>query len=113
MAAPSSAPAPSVPEEREKQHLPPKSYADAVEESPIEQGKQTEGNGDGHQDGDGANATPYNPPQSSTRHKASVLRIVAPETQNEDKSEEKDSSRPDLSRGVSKEEYTATVCWSS
>jgi 2-acylglycerol O-acyltransferase 2 len=122
MATAASAPEPSVPEEREKQHLPPKSYADAVEEeAPIDQETHENEVSNGSQGEDGGNANGYNPPRSATRQKASVLRIVASDTQGEYKSGENKSerekseeklSRPDLSRGVSKEEYTATVCLS-
>jgi 2-acylglycerol O-acyltransferase 2 len=136
-----SNPEPSVPEEREKQHLPPKSYADAAVEPPAPIDRETHENGEanGNQNEDGGKANGYNPPQSSTRQKAAVLRIVAPDDRGEyksgekeheenksgekkseeDKSEESKSdennksegklSRPDLGRGVSKQEYTATV----
>jgi 2-acylglycerol O-acyltransferase 2 len=86
MAAPSAAPLnaePAQPEERKKQHLSPKSYAEAVEQEP-----------------------PANGANGSNGHKASVLRIVdtgAPETK--DKQEE----RPQFERQESKHEYSATV----
>src|SRR4051812_33264993 len=109
MAAAATAPEPSVPEEREKQHLPPKSYADAAEEAPTVQETQRNGEKNRYQDDEGVKTNGSTPHQDSTRHKASVLRIVAPDTQEENKTEENKGSRPDLSRGVSKEEYTATV----
>ena len=100
---------PSVPEVREKQHLPPKSYADAVEETPNGQDTQENGEADGHQGADQGNVN-GKPAHNSTRQKASVLRIVSTDTQEDHKTEEKKNLRPDPpSRGVSKEEYSATV----
>ncbi|EPE32631.1 hypothetical protein GLAREA_07765 [Glarea lozoyensis ATCC 20868] len=99
---------PSAPEEREKQHLPPKSYADAVEEAPVDQGTHENGESNGNNDGDNSKMNGSNGHQNSTGHKASVLRIVATDSQEENKTNEKKSFRPDLSRGVSKEEYSAT-----
>ena len=107
MAAPSASPLhaePALPDEREKQQLPPKSYADAVEQEPPANGTNgandfngTNGaNGNGNEHGD----------SKQTGHMASVLRIVdtgAPETK--DRQEE----RPQFERQESKHEYSATV----
>lgn len=106
MAALTSAPLnaePTAPDECQKEHLPPKSYADAVEEEPPVNGtngtadtngkKSTESNGT--KDGEG-------------KHMASVLRIVdtgAPDTK------ENEKERPQAERKESKQEYSATVCF--
>jgi 2-acylglycerol O-acyltransferase 2 len=112
MAAPAAAPLnaePAQSEERKKQHLPPKSYADAVEETPPSEGSN------GSKDANGSNGTSKingangvgDDGAKQTGHKASVLGIVdtgAPETK------EKQAERPELERQESKHEYSATVC---
>lgn len=108
MAAPSSTPLnaePAQPEEREKQHLPPKSYADAVEQEPPANGTNRTNNSNGTKGTKGANGA-GDDGLKQTGHKASVLRIVdtdAPETK--DKQEE----RPQIERQESKHEYFAAV----
>ncbi|KAG9236301.1 diacylglycerol O-acyltransferas-like protein 2B [Amylocarpus encephaloides] len=95
---------PSLPEEREKKHLPPKSYADAVEEDPT---PEVHANGsDEPVDQTGAKANGATPakPQIYT---ASVLRDVAPDTQ-ETASPDARGSGPDPDRQFSNEEYSAT-----
>jgi 2-acylglycerol O-acyltransferase 2 len=114
MAAPTAAPLnaePTQPEDRKKQHLPPKSYADAVEEPPVNSTNRTgDINGaNGGSKSDGANGA-TDDASNQTRHKASVLRIVntsAPDTK------EKQEERPAFERQESKHEYFATVCSSS
>jgi 2-acylglycerol O-acyltransferase 2 len=77
---------PALAEDRAKYHLPPKSYADAVEEDVPANGEL----------------------------KASVLRIVdtgAPaKDEKENKKEEKGGDRPDYCRQESQQEYSANVC---
>lgn len=105
MAAPSAAPLnaePAQPEERKKQHLSPKSYADAVEQEPPANGANASNDPNGANGANGAEAHG----SEQTGHKASVLRIVdtgGPETK--DKQEE----RPQFERQESKHEYSATV----
>jgi 2-acylglycerol O-acyltransferase 2 len=104
MAAPTAAPLnaePTLPEERKKQHLPPKSYADAVEEEPPASsinGANSTNNSSG-MNGVGDEG-------SKTAHMASVVRIIdtgAPDTK------EKQEERPHFERQESKHEYSATV----
>jgi 2-acylglycerol O-acyltransferase 2 len=101
---------PALPEEREKQHLPPKSYADAVEEEPPANGVNgingaKEMNGTDYET-NGTNDAGRDDAKS-TAHTASVLKIVdtgAPAA------EEKKQDRPQNERQQSKREYSATVC---
>ena len=107
MAAPSAAPhnaEPALPGERKKQQLPPKSYADAVEQEPPANGTN------GTNDANGTNVTNGNGTEhddsKQTGHMASVLRIVdtgAPETK------DKQEGRPQFERQESKHEYSAAV----
>jgi 2-acylglycerol O-acyltransferase 2 len=101
---------PALPEDRAKQHLAPKSYADAVEEPPVEASNGVNGtngiNGTNKQVGDG---------DAKGGHKASVLKIVdtgvpPPEEKKEEKKGEKADERPQYERQESKQEYSATVC---
>lgn len=98
---------PSQPEQREQLELPPKSYADAVEEEPPVNGSSNENASNGiqnkspHANGDKGGSSSGLP-----KNAASVLRIVdtgAPE--------KKDSpdTRPQVGRRESKQEYSATV----
>jgi hypothetical protein len=105
MAAPSAAPLntePAQPEVRKKQHLSPKSYADAVEQEPPANGAKGSNDPNGANGVNGAEADD----SKQTGHKASVLRIVdtgAPETK------DKQEDRPQFERQESKHEYSATV----
>jgi len=93
---------PAVPEEREKQHLPPKSYANAVEEEPPANGVNGT-NSANKTSNEGANGFNNNDDEKSTPHKASVLKIVdtgAPT--------EKKDNRPQYDRQESKSEFSAT-----
>jgi 2-acylglycerol O-acyltransferase 2 len=89
-AAPLSA-EPALQQDLEALPLPPKSYADAVEEPPAKGANDTNGVGDG---------------EKATTHTASVLKIVgagapAPEEERE--------GRPRIDRKESKHEYSAIV----
>ena len=104
---------PSSPDQRKARHFPLKSYASAVEKSPFARdsnGATGEVNGM-VDDGEGAKTNGSAPPQEAATHKASVLRIVniAPETQGKSGSGNLDVPRPEISREVSKEEYSAKV----
>jgi len=107
MAAASAAPLnaePAQPEDREKQHLPPKSYADAVEQDPRANGTNGANDANGADEANGNGAEQNGVKQ--TGHKASVLRIVdtgAPAM------EGKQGERPQIERQESKHEYSATV----
>jgi 2-acylglycerol O-acyltransferase 2 len=97
---------PTLPEDRENQQLPPKSYADALgEDAPAEgawiTGKKTANgakavNGSNHVGSDGVNKA----------HQASVLRIV---DTNAPAAEDAKEDRPQYERRESKYEYSATV----
>ncbi|KAL2064956.1 hypothetical protein VTL71DRAFT_4096 [Oculimacula yallundae] len=111
MATTASAPLnaePANPEERKENHLPPKSYADAVEEEAPEPGsngvKTT--NGKNSSNGvNGANGT------GAGKHTAPVLRIVdtgAPDAKEKQEGKEKEGHRPAIERQESRHEYTAT-----
>jgi 2-acylglycerol O-acyltransferase 2 len=96
---------PALAEDRAKYHLPPKSYADAVEEDvPAESASGTNGSNETSKPVDAANG----------ELKASVLRIVdtgAPaKDEKENKKEEKGGDRPDYCRQESQQEYSANVC---
>jgi 2-acylglycerol O-acyltransferase 2 len=105
MVAPNTAPLngePAKAEEREKKHLAPKSYADAVEQEPPTNAAN------GTDEANGANGMNRAEDKGAKQpgHNASVLRIVdtgAPEVK--DKLEE----RPQFGRQESKHEYSATV----
>ncbi|KAE9381667.1 diacylglycerol O-acyltransferas-like protein 2B [Stipitochalara longipes BDJ] len=103
MAAASTAPLsaePAAPEEREKQQLPPKSYADAVEQEPPANGTNGINGADGA-NGNGAG----NDGSKHMENKASVLRIVdtgVPDTKDQQ------GERPQFERQESKHEYSAT-----
>lgn len=110
MAAPSALlnAEPALPSEREQQHLPPKSYADAVEETPP-----TSAYSEKHsvlqkeESSNGVNGTRNGKTTAeSTRHTASVLRIVNTGAEPKDEKPKK----PELERQESKHEYSATVC---
>lgn len=109
MATTASAPLsaePALPLQRREQHLPPKSYADAVEESiPANghNGTDAEGVKNGANTSSGINGSRDN--GSEAGHTASVLRIVDTGSAPQQKQEE----RPDLPRQESKHEYSATV----
>jgi 2-acylglycerol O-acyltransferase 2 len=94
----------ALPDEREEQQLPPKSYADAVEQGPPKDGANGANVSNGTNGANGGGTGPDGSKQ--TGHMASVLRIVdtgAPQTA--DKQEE----RPQFERQESKHEYSATV----
>ena len=97
---------PALPDEREKQHLPPKSYKDAVEEEAPEQGGSQ-----GHVNGNGVNGTHNTNGTNDNEEKAeghtpSVLRIV---DTGSPVAETKANDRPQFERQESKHEYSATV----
>jgi len=105
---------PALPDEREKQHLPPKTYADAVEESPgstdghvNEARNGHRSNGSIDKNGILGNGAAENGP----KHKASVLRIVdtgsSGSTQSPITADGKEN-RPQIERQESKSEYSAT-----
>lgn len=111
MAAP-SAPLnaePANPVERKENHLPPKSYADAVEEESPVNGADGAADRNGTNGTGGRNAVKGGKSANAieeTKHKAPVLRIVdtgAPDAK------EKQEERPQVERQESKQEYTATV----
>jgi len=99
---------PANPEERKDNNLPPKSYADAVEEEGPAAG--TNGSNianevNGSNGSNGGNGT------GKEKHTASVLRIVdtgAPDAKEKEEAREKDGERPRIERQQSKQEYTAT-----
>ena len=104
--------APALPEDREKQQLPPKSYANAVEEdAPAESANVVNGtNGT-----NGANGTSKHiSDDANGGHQASVLRIVdtvvPPTEDTKEEKQEKSEERPQYERQESKHEYSATVC---
>lgn len=96
---------PALPEDRAKQHLPPKSYANAVEEdAPVESANGVNGT-------NGTNGTSKQVGDNDVKggHQASVLRIVdtgVPPA--EEKKEEKTEERPQYERQESQHEYSAT-----
>ncbi|KAF7879011.1 hypothetical protein EAF04_000211 [Stromatinia cepivora] len=99
---------PALPEEREKLNLPPKSYADAAEETPeypddrSDENKENEVNG---QTVTNLNGSDGNGP----RHKVSVLRIMDVNgTTDSAKSTDNKETRPKVDRQESKREYSAT-----
>jgi 2-acylglycerol O-acyltransferase 2 len=113
MATPAGAPFNAEPSltEDPKQHLPPKSYADAVEEEPPVNGSNgaDRSNGtNGATHATGANGTSSEEVDQSkpNQHIASVLRIVDTGSDAKEKGEE----RPKVERQESKHEYSATVC---
>jgi hypothetical protein len=108
-AAPAPATQPFLPGQSDDQHLPLKSYADAVHEAPIAREANGSGEVNGKEDGEGAKINGSAPRQKSTAHQASVLRIVASDAQEKNGSEGLNTSKHDLNRGVSKEEYSAEV----
>lgn len=103
MVAPNTAPLngePAKAEEREKKHLAPKSYADAVEQEPPSNAANETNDVNGAED-EGA---------KQPGHKTSVLRIVdTGALEMKDKPEE----RPQFERQESKHEYSATVGYCS
>jgi 2-acylglycerol O-acyltransferase 2 len=99
---------PALPDEREKQHLPPKSYKDAVEEEAPEQDKSQ-----GYVNGNRVNGTHNTNGTNDNEEKAeghtpSVLRIV---DTGSPVAETKANDRPQFERQESKHEYSATVSW--
>lgn len=106
MAAPTSAPLsaePAAPEERQKQQLPPKSYADVVEAEPHV--NRTYGTAEINGANGDIKSTENNGTKDGEGERASVLRIVdtgAPGT------EENEKERPQVERKESKQEYSAT-----
>ncbi|KAF7960606.1 hypothetical protein EAE96_000282 [Botrytis aclada] len=101
---------PALPEEREKLHLPPKSYADAAEETPespddgSNENKENKENGANGHTASNANGSGKNGP----KHKVSVLRIVDTNSSDPAKSVDKQDTRPKFDRQESKREYSAT-----
>lgn len=114
MAGPTSA-EPALPGEREKQHLPPKTYADAVEESPVPPGGHVNGAKNGHWSngsverngipGDGA-------VENEPKHTVSVVSILDTGSSGSTQSPitvDGKENRPQIERQKSKSEYSATV----
>jgi len=99
---------PAAPEEREKHHLPPKSYADAVEEEPPVNGANgTNGmNGASHEEFNDSKSAGDEEPAP---HMASVLKIVGTGASGAPDREEKKQDRPQYDRQESKSEFSATV----
>ncbi|PQE20756.1 diacylglycerol o-acyltransferase 2a protein [Rutstroemia sp. NJR-2017a BBW] len=105
---------PALPEEREKQHLPPKTYVDAVEESPA----STDGHVNGARNGDQSNGTTdkngalgNGAAENGPKHKASVLRILDTGTSGSTQfpiTADGKENRPQIGRQESKSEYSAT-----
>lgn len=101
----------ALPEDRAKQNLPPKSYADAVEEeAPAESANGV--NGMNGTNGTTATNGTHNVGSDDVGkgHQASVLKIVdtgAPAA--EGKKEDAKEERPPFERQESKHEYSATV----
>lgn len=91
---------PALPSEREEQHLPPKSYADAVEEEPS--ATSTNGINDELEEKDVKK--PFGVNGKSTPQMASTLRIVNTGSDSKEK-----ETRPEIPRQESKHEYSATV----
>lgn len=115
MAAVESAPLsaePANPSERKNQNLPPKSYADAVEEEAPSSNETKETNGLKDTNGTNTNGTDESQESAETnglsngKHTAPVLRIVDTGLKQEKKEENKTNSG---NEGTA-EEYTATVC---
>ncbi|TGO33638.1 hypothetical protein BHYA_0235g00150 [Botrytis hyacinthi] len=110
MPGPTLSSEPALPEEREKLHLPPKSYADAAEEtpeSPDDGSNENDGNKENGMNGQtapNANGLDKNGP----KHKVSVLRIVDTNNSDSTKSVDKQDTRPKFDRQESKREYSAT-----
>jgi 2-acylglycerol O-acyltransferase 2 len=97
---------PSQPDEREKQHLVPKSYVDAVQEEPPVNGT----NGTNGTNSNGNKVTSESEwLKPSPTHKASVLRIVDTGADGKEKETEKEGERPQYERQESKNEYLAAV----
>ncbi|ATZ45509.1 Bcdga1 [Botrytis cinerea B05.10] len=110
MSGPTLNPEPALPEEREKLNLPPKSYADAAEETPespddgSNENNENRENGVNGQTAPSANGTgKYEP-----KHKVSVLRIVDTNGSDSTKSADEQDTRPSFDRQESKREYSAT-----
>ncbi|TGO27415.1 hypothetical protein BPAE_0042g00280 [Botrytis paeoniae] len=101
---------PALPEVRKKLHLPPKSYADAAEETPespddgSNENDENKENGVNGQTAPNTNGSGKNGPQ----HKVSVLRIVDTNSSDSTKSVDKQDTRPNFDRQESKREYSAT-----
>ncbi|TEY76493.1 hypothetical protein BOTCAL_0058g00400 [Botryotinia calthae] len=109
MSGPTLNPEPALPEEREKLNLPPKSYADAAEETPASpddgsnENNENKVNGVNGQTAPNANGTGKNEP----KHKVSVLRIVDTNGSDSPKSADEQDTRPYFDRQESKREYSA------
>ncbi|KAH8676696.1 diacylglycerol acyltransferase-domain-containing protein [Tricladium varicosporioides] len=100
MAAPLSEP--SQPEERNKQHLPPKSYADAAEEESLVNGTNgSNGINGGYNESKDVTSTGANG-GASKQYKASVLGIVASDSSKDEQ------AQPGYERQISSHEYSAT-----
>jgi 2-acylglycerol O-acyltransferase 2 len=114
MPAPASGPLnaePTQPAERKEQQLPPKSYADAVEEgSPVNGVDGSNSTGGANGNSKGANGTGHTAGEpSKLPDAASVLRIVDTGAPGEKDTPE---TRPQIERQESQREYSATVCCS-
>ncbi|KAF7913861.1 uncharacterized protein EAF01_000267 [Botrytis porri] len=110
MPGPTLSSEPALPEVREKLHLPPKSYADAAEETPESpddgshennENKENSVNGQTALDANGSG-------KNGPKHKVSVLRIVDTNGSDSTRSADKEDTRPKFDRQESKREYSAT-----
>ncbi|KAB8302477.1 hypothetical protein EYC80_005882 [Monilinia laxa] len=111
MSGPTLVAEPALPEEREKLNLPPKSYADAAEETPEflhdgrnENTENEEVNGPKQSNNTNVNGSGGNVP----KHKVSVLRIVDTNGTDSAKSAGNKENRPTIDRQESRREYSAT-----
>ncbi|THV52507.1 hypothetical protein BGAL_0077g00210 [Botrytis galanthina] len=101
---------PALPEEREKLHLPPKSYADAAEETPESRDDGRNENDENKENGANGQTAPHanGLGKNGPKHKVSVLRIVDTNSSDSTKSVDKQDTRPNFDRQESKREYSAT-----
>ncbi|KAA8576704.1 hypothetical protein EYC84_006779 [Monilinia fructicola] len=111
MSGPTLVAEPALPEEREKLNLPPKSYADAAEETPEflhdgpdENKENEEVNGQKQSTNANVNGSGGN----DSKHKVSVLRIVHTNGTDSAKSADNKENRPTIDRQESRREYSAT-----
>lgn len=113
MSGPTVVAEPALPEEREILNLPPKSYADAVEEAPGSPNDESNGNKENEVNGQKQSniATSANGlEEDRPKHRVSVLRIVDTNGTDSAKSTDNNRTRPTVDRQESKSEYSATVC---
>ncbi|KAH7417127.1 diacylglycerol O-acyltransferase-like protein 2B [Cadophora sp. MPI-SDFR-AT-0126] len=95
---------PANPKEREESNLPPKSYADALEEEAPAAATNEDNITNGTKGANGSNGTNG----AGGKHTASVLRIVDTGAPEKEDVKEQEGGRPPIERQESKQEYTAT-----